>query len=222
VRIADALHDVGIFPGIKRIGRIMREQKLFPRQVHRYRCTTQRGPATSNIRDLVNRNFTSSAPNKTWVGDITEIMTLEGVLYLAFILDLFSRYIVGWATSENKNVRLVITALTAAIQRRDPPKGFVFHSDHGSQYGAELFQSILRFYGGIPSMGSVGDCYDNAVSESFVHTLKGECLNSEQLISRDFTNRLLFDFIEVFYNRKRKHSTLGNLNPFEFEKAAKV
>jgi putative transposase len=222
VRIGDALRDMGIITGDKRIRRIMRQESLIPRQVRRFRCTTKRGPDTSAIRDLVKRDFSASAPNKIWVGDITEIMTMEGVLYLAFILDLFSRYIVGWAIAENKNVRLVIGAIAMAVERRDPPKGFIFHSDHGSQYGAELFQSVLRLHGGIPSMGSVGDCYDNAVCESFVHTLKGECLNSEKLISRDYTNRLLFDFIEVFYNRKRKHSTLGNISPFEFEKATKV
>jgi putative transposase len=222
VRIGDALRDMGILTSNRRIGRIMRQEQLIPRQVHRFRCTTQRGPDTNAIPDLVNRNFTAVAPNKIWVGDITEIMTLEGVLYLAFILDLFSRYVVGWATSENKHVRLAITALVMAVERRNPPKGFCFHSDHGSQYGADLFQSVLRFHGGVPSMGTVGDCYDNAVAESFVHTVKGECINDIQLISRDFTTRLLFDYIEVFYNRKRKHSTLGNMSPFEFEKAAKV
>ena len=222
VRIGDALRDMGILTSNRRVCRIMRQEKLIPRQVRRFRCTTQRGPDTSTIRDLVKRNFTALVPNKTWVGDITEIMTFEGVLYFSFILDLFSRYVAGWATSENKNVKLVIDALVMAVERRDPPKGFVFHSDHGSQYRADLFQSVLHFHGGIPSMGTVGDCYDNAVSESFVHTVKGECLYDVQLISREFTNRLLFDYIEVFYNRKRKHSTLGYLSPFEFEKAAKV
>jgi len=222
VRIGDTLRDMGILTSIRRVCRIMRQEKLIPRQVRRFRCTTHRGPDTSKIHDLVKRDFTAPAPNKIWVGDITEIMTLEGLLYFAFILDLFSRYVVGWATLENNTVRLVIAALSMAVERRDPPKGFVFHSDHGSQYGAEFFQSILHFHGGIPSMGTVGDCYDNAVSESFVHTLKGECLNDEQLISRTFTTRLLFDYIEVFYNRKRKHSTLGNMSPLEFEKAVKV
>jgi putative transposase len=222
VRIGDTLRDMGIMTSIRRIRRIMHQEKLVPRQIRRFRGITKRGADTSHIRDLVNRDFTAVAPNTVWVGDITEFMTLEGVIYLAFIIDLFSRYIVGWATLDNKNVRLVIDALVMAIQRRNPSKGFIFHSDHGSQYGAALFQSVLSFHGGVPSMGSIGDCYDNAVSESFVHTLKGECIHGTQLISREFTNRLLFDFIEVFYNRKRKHSTLGYMSPFEFEKAAKV
>lgn len=222
VRISDALRDMGVMTSIRRIRRIMNQETLVPRQIRRFKGSTKRGADTSHIKDLVERDFTTTAPNTVWVGDITEIMTLEGVLYLAFILDLFSRYTVGWATSDHKNVKLVIDALVMAVQRRTPASGFVFHSDHGSQYGAALFQSVLRFHGGVPSMGSIGDCYDNAVSESFVHTLKGECIHGEQLISREFTNRLLFDFIEVFYNRKRKHSTLGYLSPFEFEKAAKV
>jgi putative transposase len=222
VRIRDTLQKMGILTSNRRIGRIMGYEKLFPRQIRRFHCTTQRGPDTSKIRDFVKRDFTALAPNKIWVGDITEIMTLEGVLYLAFILDLFSRYVVGWATAENKSVRLVIEALAMAVEHRDPQKGFIFHSDHGSQYGADLFQATLHLHGGVPSMGSVGDCYDNAVSESFVHTLKGESLHGEKLIAREFTTRLLFDYIEVFYNRQRKHSTLGNMSPFEFEKTVKV
>lgn len=222
VRVRDSLRDIGIMTSIRRVRRIMRRGKLVPRRIRRFRCTTKRGPDTSHIRDLVERDFTASAPNKIWVGDITEIMTFEGRLYLAFILDLFSRYAVGWATSATKTTGLVINALSMAAKRRDPPEGFVFYSDHGSQYGAEFFQTILRFHGGVPSMGSVGDCFDNAVSESFVSTLKGECLNCENLVSREFTNRLLFDFIDVFYNRKRKHSTIENMSPLQYESAKHV
>jgi putative transposase len=190
---------------------------MVPRQIRRFKGITKRGPDTSHIKDLVERNFTASGPNKIWVGDITEIGTMEGILYLAFIIDLFSRYVVGWATADNKSAQVVIEALNMAVSRRKPQKGFIFHSDHGSQYACDLVQAILKCYGGVPSMGSVGDCYDNAVAESFVHTLKGECINGEKLITRDFTNRLLFDVIEVFYNRKRKHSALGNVSPAQFE-----
>ena len=217
-RIDEVLRDMGITTSIRRIRRIMNQEKLVPRQIHRFRCTTKRGADTSKIPDLVNREFKATAPNKIWVADITEVPTVEGLVYLAFILDLFSRYVVGWSTAAHKKVSLVINALAMALERRQPPKGFVFHSDHGSQYGSNLFQSILRLNGGVASMGSVGDCYDNAVAESFVHTLKGECLNDTQLISRDFTERLIFDYIEVFYNRKRKHSSLGFVSPEEFEK----
>jgi putative transposase len=222
VRIGDVLRDRGIVTSAHRIGRIMREQNLVPRQVRRFRGTTKRGGDTSAIPDRLERDFSVDAPNKVWVGDITEIMTMEGILYLAFTLDLFSRYVVGWATDASKDTQLVIRALSMAVLRRKPPKGFTFHSDHGGQYGADMFQVVLRLHGGLPSMGTVGDCYDNAVAESFVHTLKGECLEGEQLISREFTTRLLFDFIEVFYNRKRKHSSLGNMSPLQYESAMRV
>jgi transposase InsO family protein len=221
-RIGDTLREMGLATSVRRIRRIMGQHGLVPKRVRRFRCTTKRGPDTSGIPDLVERDFHADEPNRVWVGDITPIPTLEGILYLAFILDLFSRYLVGWATAKNKDVSLVIAALGAAVERRDPPRGFLFHSDHGGQYGADLFQSILRFHGGVPSMGSVGDAYDNAVCEAFVATLKGECINAETLVSHEFTNRLLFEFIEEFYNRKRKHSTLGNVSPYQFEMAHRV
>lgn len=222
VRIADALRDLGYCHSRRRVSRIMRQERLVPRQIRRFHGISKPGADTSGIPDLVERQFSSTAPNKVWVGDLTEIETLEGLLYLAFILDLCSRYVVGWATSDNKSAQVVITALTMAVTRRRPPRGFIFHSDHGGQYGDRLFQAILKLQGGVASMGSVGDCFDNAVSESFVHTLKGECLNGETLISRDFTDRLLFDYIEVFYNRKRKHTTIGNMSPFQFEASLKT
>jgi len=222
VRIADVLREQGIVSAARRIGRIMRQEELVPRQMRRFHCCTKRGADTSKIPDLVQRDFTAEAPNRIWVGDITEIATMEGKLYLAFILDLFSRYVVGWATLATKDAQLVIAALSMAVLRRTPPRGFLFHSDHGSQYGSDIFQSVLRFHGGMPSMGSVGDCFDNAVSESFVHTLKGECIRGEQLITRDLTTRLIFDFIEGFYNRTRKHSSLGNMSPLKYESAMRV
>jgi putative transposase len=195
----------------------MRQNNLVSKHTRRFHCTTRRGPDTSKIPDLVQRDFDAQAPNSVWVGDITEFQSEVGKLYLAFILDLYSRYLVGWSLADNKTATLVISALVQAVEHRNPPAGFIFHSDHGSQYGEEVFQSILRFHGGKSSMGSVGDCFDNAVSESFVHTLKTECLNDDRLVSIDYTKRLLFEFIEVFYNRKRKHSTIGYLSPYEYE-----
>lgn len=217
VRIGDTLRDNGIASSVRRIRRLMRQEHLVSKHVRRFRCTTKRGPDTSKIQDLVQRDFSASAPNRVWVGDITEFPSEMGLLYLSFILDLYSRYIVGWSLADNKTAKLVITALVRAVEKRNPLKGFIFHSDHGSQYGSDIFQSILRLNGGRASMGSVGDCFDNAVSESFVHTLKTECLNNERLISIDYTERLLFEFIEVFYNRKRKHSSIGYLSPYDYE-----
>ena len=222
VRIGDALKDMGILTSIRRVRRIMTYDRMITRHTRNFRCITKRGADTSSIPDLLDRDFSAKKPNIIWVGDITEITTLGGLLYLAFILDLFSRFVVGWYLDDNKAENLVIQALVKAVERRDPPKGFLFHSDHGSQYGSHLFQSILKFHGGKPSMGSVGDCYDNAVSESFVHTLKTECLNGVELISREFTERLIFDYIEVFYNRKRKHSSLGYMSPYQYELVNRV
>ena len=200
VRIGDTLRDIGIASSVRRIRRLMRQDNLFSKHVRRFRCTTKRGPDTSEIPDLVQRDFSASAPNRVWVGDITEFQGEMGLLYLAFIFDLFSRYIVGWSLADNKTAKLVITALVRAVEKRNPPQGFIFQSDHGSQYGSDIFQSILRLNGGRASMGSVGDCFDNAVSESSVHTLKTECLINERLISIDYAERLLFEFIDVFYN----------------------
>jgi transposase InsO family protein len=222
VRIGDALKDLGILTSIRRIRRIMTYDRMVTRHTRKFRSITKRGVDTSSIPDLLDRDFSAKKANTVWVGDITEISTLGGLLYLAFILDLFSRYVVGWYLDDNKAENLVIRALVKAVEHRNPPKGFCFHSDHGSQYGSHLFQSILKFHGGKPSMGSVGDCYDNAVSESFVHTLKTECLNGVELISREFTERLIFDYIEVFYNRKRKHSSLGYMSPFQYELVNRV
>jgi putative transposase len=222
LRIEDVLRDMGIATSVRRIRRIMGQDGLVSKHVPRFHCTTQRGPDTSKIQDLVQRDFTASAPNRVWVGDITEFRSQQGLLYLAFILDLCSRYIVGWSLADDKTTTLAITALARAVEKRDPPKGFIFHSDQGSQYGADMFQTVLRFHGGRQSMGSVGDCFDNAVSESFVHTLKTECLNDAQLVSFDYTERLLFEYIEVFYNRKRKHSSIGNMSPYEYELVNRV
>lgn len=222
VRIGDALKDMGILTSIRRIRRIMTYDRMVTRHTRKFRSITKRGADTGSIPDLLDRNFSAKKANTVWVGDITEIRTLAGLLYLAFILDLFSRYVVGWYLDDNKAENLVIRALVKAVEHRNPPEGFCFHSDHGSQYGSHLFQSILKFHGGKPSMGSVGDCFDNAVSESFVHTLKTECLNGVELVSRDFTERLIFDYIEVFYNRKRKHSSLGYMSPFQYELVNRV
>jgi transposase InsO family protein len=222
VRIGDVLRDMGLPTSSRRIRRLMRQDRLVSKHTRRFRCTTQRGPDTSQIPDLVQREFSAPAPNRIWVGDITEFSSEVGTLYLAFILDLFSRYIAGWSLAADKTATLVITALARAVEKRDPPKGFIFHCDHGTQYGSEMFQTVLRFHGGKPSMGSVGDCFDNAVSESFVHTLKTECLSDAQLISIEYIERLLFEYIEVFYNRRRKHSTLGNMSPYEYELVKRV
>jgi putative transposase len=222
MRIGEILKHSGIGTSLRRIRRIMVQNNLVPKKVRRYKRTTISGGQMRIAPDLVKRQFSCQTPNTVWISDITYIWTLEGWLYLAIILDLCSRYVVGWATGDRINDDLVIRALTMAVTQRSPNPGFILHSDQGSQYRSKLFQSILSFHGGRPSMGTSGDCYDNAVCESFNSTLKGECLDHEQLITRDYTTKIIFDFIEFFYNRERIHSTLGYVSPQQFEKSLSV
>jgi putative transposase len=221
VRIGDVLRDSGIFTSIRRIRRIMKADGLVPRRVKSYKCTTKSQGKVS-CPDLVKRKFSADTINKVWVSDITQIQTMEGWLYLASILDLCSRYLVGWATSDRINDDLVIRAFMMAYTQRQPAPGFIVHSDHGTQYTSKLFGANVRLYGGIQSMGTVGDCFDNAPAESFNATIKGECLDHENLLTRDYADKIIFDYIEVFYNRQRKHSSIGYMSPVLYEKTVKV
>lgn len=218
VRLGEALRDMGIRTSTRRIRRIMRRDNLVPRRVRSYRCTTKSN-GKPHCPDLVNRNFTADKPNRIWVADITQTMTTQGWLYLAALLDLCSRYLVGWAVSDQINDTLTLRALAMACTQREPPPGFIVHSDQGSQYTSALFGANVRLYGGIQSMGSVGDCFDNASAESFNAIIKGECLDHENLLSLDHATKIIFDYIEVFYNRKRKHSSIGYMSPHQFEKS---
>ena len=173
-------------------------------------------------KNLLNRQFKVDNPNRVWVSDITYIWTTEGWLYLAVILDLFSRQVVGWAMSDRITQDIVINSFLQAVWRRKPDAGLMFHSDRGSQYAADGFRSLLAGCGFIQSMSRKGNCYDNAVAESFFHTLKTEVIYHEKYLTRDQARRSIFEYIEVFYNRKRKHSTLGYRSPWEFEQEAKV
>jgi len=161
------------------------------------------------------RDFSAEAPNRRWVGDITYLRTEQGWLYLAVILDLFSRYVVGWAISNTIDRQLVLDALKMAIDRRRPAAGLVHHTDQGSQYASADYQIALGAEGFICSMSRRGDCYDNAVVESFFGTLKVEL--GETFDTRELARHALFDYIEVFYNRARRHSSLGYVSPAKYE-----
>jgi transposase InsO family protein len=217
VRIGEALKDIGIHTSARRIRRIMRADGLIPRRVKSYKCMTK-ADGKPLSPDFVKRKFTVDRLNLVWVGDITQVMTLEGWLYLATMLDLCSKYLVGWATGDRINDDLVLRAFMMAFTHREPAPGFIVHSDHGSQYTSNLFRANVRLYGGVQSMGTVGDCFDNAPAESFNATIKGECLDHEVLLSRDHATKIIFDYIEVFYNRTRKHSSIGYMSPSQFEK----
>jgi len=172
--------------------------------------------------NLLGRKFKVPGPNQAWVSDITYIGTDEGDLYLASTLDLFSRRVVGWAMSESLCASVAIDALTMAISRRAPAAGLVHHSDRGVQYTAQSFRELLQRHGMVCSMSGTGNCYDNAAKESFFHTLKAELCEHEHYVTRAQARASVFDFIEVFYNRQRLHSTLGYLSPAEFEQQLAV
>jgi putative transposase len=201
----------------KRVARLMRELGIKSRRKRRFKATTDSRhhlPVADNILD---RKFEVAAPDVAWVTDITYVWTDEGWLYLAAILDLFSRRVVGLAMSERIDRALVIEALRVAVGRRVPDAGLVHHSDRGSQYASGDYQKALDELGVVCSMSRKGNCWDNAVAESFFATLKTECIYSRRFATRAEAREAIFHFIEVFYNRHRRHSTLGYVSPMEFE-----
>ncbi len=163
------------------------------------------------------RNFTPEAPDRLWVADITYVRTWEGWLYLSFVLDTYSRRIVGWSMSNNLRTELVLDALNMAIYTRRPQPGLIHHSDRGSQYTSVEFGSKLREEGLLPSMGSVADAYDNSMAESFVSTLKRELIHRHSWSGRQRARTAIFEYIEGFYNTRRRHSALGHLSPSDYE-----
>jgi len=201
----------------KRVIRLMQEEGLQARVPKRFVCTTDSDHELPVAANLLNREFTAEAPNQRWVGDTTEFTIGEsGKLYLAAILDLFSRFVVGWAISAVNDRHLTLAALTMAMNRRCPETGLLHHSDRGSTYASEDYQDRLTAHGILCSMSRTGDCYDNAVMEAFFSTLKIEL--ADQFASHGQAKRELFDYIETFYNTRRRHSTLGYVSPAEFER----
>ncbi|VTU02508.1 transposase : Transposase OS=Cystobacter violaceus Cb vi76 GN=Q664_31950 PE=4 SV=1: HTH_21: rve [Gemmataceae bacterium] len=187
-----------------------------PRRFVRTTDSNHRLPVAANVLD---RDFDPEGPNERWCADITYIPTREGWLYLAVVEDLFSRMIVGWSMGESMESRLVVDALEMAIQRRRPEAGLLAHSDRGSQYASEHYQRVLASAGIVCSMSEVGQCWDNAPMESFFGRLKCEIESAEMFVTRDQARAELFEYLEVFYNRVRRHSSLGFLSPVEYERA---
>jgi len=219
-RIQADLHTAGIRCGRKRVARLMRQAGLVGCHRRRYLGTTARDRQASPAPDRVQRQFVASAPNQLWTADITAIPTLAGFLYLAVVLDVFSRRIVGWAMASHLRTELVLAALEMAIWNRRPARGVVHHSDHGCQYTSVAFGERCRAAGILPSMGSVGDCYDNAITEAFFATLECELLDREHFRSLAAAELAVFDFIEGFYNPHRRHSALGYHSPAAYERRA--
>jgi putative transposase len=206
--------------GKKRVARLMRELGLSakPRK-HRTRTTDSQHeqPVAPN---LLNREFTATSPNTKWVADITAIWTAEGWLFLAVVLDIFSRMVVGWAMDAHRDEALVEQAARMALLRRQPEPGLLHHSDRGSQYTAADYRELLAEYGIMMSMSGKGDCYDNALMESFFGTLKTECVDRQSFVSRAQARQVIFEYLEAFYNRQRLHSSLGYVSPVTYEQQA--
>jgi putative transposase len=203
----------------KRVIRLMQEEGLKARIRKRFKCTTMSDHDQPVAANLLDRQFTAEAPNRRWVGDTTEFVIGEsGKLYLAAILDLFSRFVVGWAVSAVNDRHLTIKALAMALKRRCPDIGLLHHSDQGSPYTSEDYQTLLDAHGITCSMSRRGNCYDNAVMEAFFSSVKSEL--ADRFASCGDAKMELFDYIEVFYNQRRRHSTIGQISPAEFERRA--
>lgn len=221
-RIQIGLRGLGQNHGRNRIARLMREHNLCGRQRRRYRLRTTDSQHDQPIApNRLAQLSTPSGPNQIWVADITYIKTGQGWLFLAAILDLYSRQIVGWATGPNIDTALVLSAWKRALLRREPPAGLVFHSDRGVQYASLAYRSALEVAQAIASMSRQGNCYDNAIMEAFWSTLKLELIyrQPEEFATRQQAHAAIFDYIEVFYNRQRLHSSLGYRSPAQFEHA---
>jgi putative transposase len=221
-RVHAELRAIGIPCGRKRVARLMRRAKLRGCLRGRRMRTTHRIALHQAAPDLVARNFSSEAPDRLWVADITYVRSREGFIYLAFILDACSRRVVGWSMATHLRTELVVDALQMAITKRKPAPGLVHHSDRGVQYTSLSFGKRLEDEELLPSMGRVGSAYDNALAESFIATLKTELLYPNTWPTRQAVRTAIFEYIEGFYNPRRRHSALGYLSPTEFEEVRLV
>ncbi|OGT46182.1 MAG: hypothetical protein A3E83_04495 [Gammaproteobacteria bacterium RIFCSPHIGHO2_12_FULL_41_20] len=201
----------------KRIANLMKKEGIKAKMKKRFKVTTQVNPKAKAAPNLLKQDFTAQGPNQRWAADLTYVATGEGWLYVAVVLDLFSRKVVGLAMDERMTADLVLKALEQAILQRNPKAGLIHHSDKGAQYTSHDFQSLLTLYGLIASMSGTGNCFDNAVAETFFHTLKTEHVYFEHYETRNQAKASIFDYSIIFYNKKRRHSTLGYLSPDMFE-----
>ncbi len=215
-RIHKDLTDAGVQCGKNRVARIMKEAGIRSRTKRKFKATTNSRHNLPVAPNLLNRDFNVKSPDRVYVGDITYIWTNEGWLYLAVLLDLFNREVVGWSASNRMTRQLAIDALEMALGRRHPGKGLLHHTDRGSQYASTDYQKILKEHGMVCSMSRKGNCWDNAVAESFFGRLKSEWVNHHRYLSRSEAIQSLFYYIEIFYNRKRRHSSIDYVTPQEY------
>ena len=211
------LHDQGYAYDRKTVAASMKRQHLRAKAARKYKATTNSNHSLPVAPNVLQQNFSAEAPNQKWVSDITYLWTAEGWLYLAVIIDLFSRLVVGWALAERMTADLVCQALQMALWRRKMPKGVILHSDRGSQYCSTAYQSLMMQHQLVCSMSAKGNCYDNACAESFFHTMKVEAIHGERFATREEMRHAVFEYIEVDYNRIRRHSANGRISPMAFE-----
>jgi putative transposase len=216
-RIKQELAQQGVRISRRRIGRLLTELCLACKVKRKFKATTNSKHDLPITENILQREFTVAQPNQVYVGDITYIHTLEGWLYLAVVIDLYSRQVVGWSMAERMQATLVNDALAMAIWQRKPARGLISHSDRGSQYASDSHRQLLTDHGIVQSMSRKGDCWDNAVAESFFHSLKTELVHHETYPTRAAAKQSVFEYIEVFYNRQRLHSSNGYLSPVDFE-----
>ncbi len=218
-RVHAALRAGGVRCGPRRVARLMRAAGLVGRRRRRQARTTIADPAAAPAPNLVARDFAAPAPDRLWIGDSTYIATWEGWLYLAVLLDAHSRRVIGWAMADHLRTELALDALAMALAARRPAAGLIHHTDRGCQYTADAYRSALAAVGIAVSMSRSGDCYDNAMAESFFATLKAEALDGRPWPTRRAARQAIFEWLEIFYNRQRLHSALGFRSPVAFELA---
>lgn len=216
-RIYAAIRKEGLKVNKKKIARLMRINKIRAKTKKKFKVTTVENTKAKASENILKGNFSSEKENRIWTSDITYIWTKQGWLYLAVIMDVYSRKIVGWSLCSSLSAELVIKALMMAILHRNPEQGIIFHSDRGSQYTSSSVREVLKSYQMTQSMSSTGNCYDNAITESFFHTIKTELTFWNSYQTREEAKRSIFEYIEIFYNRQRLHSAIGYLSPVEFE-----
>ena len=218
-RIHRALVEEGHRCSLNRVARLMQQAGLVPKTVKKFRAATDSRKSHAPAPNILARDFNTAGPNEKWVADVTYVPTREGWLLLAVVLDLFSRKVVGWSMGERLTSELAQRALLHAIEQRRPEEGLLIHSDRGKEYYANDYQEMLKENGMICSMSRLGNCYDNAVMESFFHSLKVEQVHHDDYRTRAEARSAIFDYIEIFYNRQRKHSSIGYLSPVAFEES---
>jgi putative transposase len=218
-RIHAELKARGIPCCVNTVARLMQDNDIQAKTRRKFKQTTDSNHSLAVAENVLDRQFDAQAPNESWVADITYVTTREGWLYLATVEDLYSRMIVGWSMSDTMTSRLVVDALEMAVQRRLPGDGLLAHSDRGSQYASDHYQRLMARHGIKCSMSGVGQCWDNAPMESFYATIKKELIHHEDYQTRKEARASIFEYIETFYNPKRRHSSLGYVSPAEYEKA---